>query len=372
MVVVTNVRITERLLLQPLSCGSGFRDPWNVLRLLMKHYGIMMRIVKGFKRLLVFLVTWSISANPLQGEVPAVTDSHQTRLRLQAHLSMLTRSIGERSVRIPENLERTAAYIRSSIESFQLPVHYEPYRYHRTTVNNVVATLKPSHSPSVHYVLGAHYDSVAGTVGADDNASAIAVQLETARELSLLASHEMLDVMVTFVFFALEEPPVYGSRYMGSRRYAEKAKKEKMQIDGMICLEMVGYSCRKPGCQRYPFPLMFFGYPRDGRFIGIAGNFRSRSLTRDLSMAFKKNRELPVISLTVPFDGWVVPNIRLSDHASFWDNGYRAVMITDSAFYRNPHYHLVSDKMETLDFSFMTELVESLVTFFRSYRSEPN
>lgn len=285
---------------------------------------------------------------------------------------MLTRTIGERSVRLPENLYRTAAYIHSYFESNQLPVRYEPYRYRQITVNNVVATLKPTRGSTVHYIVGAHYDSVAGTVGADDNASAIAVQLETARQLNLLASGKRLDVMVTFVSFALEEPPVYGSRYMGSRIFVEKAKKEKMQIDGMICLEMVGYSCRRPGCQRYPFPLMFFGYPRDGQFIGLVGNFSSRPLVRSLSKAFKKNPHLPVISLTVPFNGWVVPNVRLSDHASFWDHGYRAVMITDSAFYRNPHYHLASDTMETLDIAFMAELVESLVDFFRADRHMPD
>jgi hypothetical protein len=338
----------------------------------MKPYGIMFPTVKVFVLLLVFLTAGTASANPSHSEVPVVTDSYPTRMRLQEHLSMLTRTIGERSVRIPENLDRTAAYIHSYFESKLMPVRYEPYRYRQITVNNVVATLKPAQDPSVHYIVGAHYDSVAGTVGADDNASAIAVQLETARQLSLLASREKLDVMVTFVSFALEEPPVYGSRSMGSRIYAEKAKKEKMQIDGMICLEMVGYSCRRPGCQRYPFPLMFFGYPRDGQFIGLVGNFSSRPLVRGLAKAFKKNPQLPVISLTVPFNGWLVPNVRLSDHASFWDHGYQAVMITDSAFYRNPHYHLASDTMETLDIEFMAELVESLVEFFRADHSIPD
>lgn len=338
----------------------------------MKPYGIMIFIVKAFVGLLVFLMACVTSADPSHSEVPAMCDSHQTRMRLQEHLSMMTRTIGERSVRIPENLDRSAAYIHSCYESNQLPVRYEPYRYRQITVNNVVATLKPAHGATVHYVVGAHYDSVAGTVGADDNASAIAVQLETARQLNLLASRERLDVMVTFVSFALEEPPVYATRYMGSRIFAEKAQKEKMQIDGMICLEMVGYSCRRPGCQRYPFPLMFFGYPREGNFIGLVGNFNSRPLLRGLSKAFKKNPQLPVISLTVPFNGWVVPNVRLSDHASFWDHGYQAVMITDSAFYRNPHYHLASDTMETLDIAFMAELVESLVAFFRADHCIPD
>jgi Zn-dependent M28 family amino/carboxypeptidase len=215
-------------------------------------------------------------------------------------------------------------------------------------------------------LLGAHYDSVSGTVGADDNASAIAVQLETARNLKALLDQKELDLGVKFVSFALEEPPVYGTRFMGSRVYAKKAHKECEKISGMICLEMVGYACYEPGCQQYPFPLQFFGYPKEGNFIGIVGNIKSRGFTKDLFVGFQKNRNLPVIKLSVPFNGYVLPAVRLSDHASFWDKGFKAVMITDSAFFRNPHYHLSSDTMDKLDYRFMAELVESLMLFFQS------
>ena len=127
-------------------------------------------------------------------------------------------------------------------------------------------------NPTKRYIVGAHYDSVVGTVGADDNASAIAVQLETARHLNMLKDHQELDLAVKFVSFPLEEPPTYGTRHMGSRVYAMKAWKEKEQIDGMICLEMVGYTCHEQGC-RYPFPLMFLGYPKKGRLYRHCGQF---------------------------------------------------------------------------------------------------
>jgi Zn-dependent M28 family amino/carboxypeptidase len=177
-----------------------------------------------------------------------------------------------------------------------------------------------------------------------------------------------LDLAVKFVSFALEEPPVYGTRFMGSRVYAKKARAEEEKIDGMICLEMVGYACHEPGCQHYPFPLMFFGYPPEGNFIGIVGNFKSGGLMKLLFQQFKKNRELPVVKLRVPFSGWILPAVRLSDHASFWDKGFKAVMVTDSAFFRNPHYHTAADTMEKLDCGFMAELVESLIVFFDSHR----
>ncbi len=294
-------------------------------------------------------------------------DSKAAIERIQDHLKRLTITIGERSVYKPENLKRTEEYIVSFYQDIGLPVKREPYQYHDFSVANIVAEISFCENPSTNYLLGAHYDSVAGTVGADDNASAIAVQLETARCLKALSEYQELDLAIKFVSFALEEPPVYGTRHMGSRVYADKARKEKEKIDGMICLEMVGYTCRQPGCQKYPFPLMFMDYPKEGNFIGIVGNLSSGKFTRSLFNSFRKNSELPVIKLTVPLGGWLLPSVRLSDHASFWDQSFKAVMVTDSAFYRNPHYHLPSDTMDKLDSRFMAELVESLLIFFSSH-----
>jgi len=285
---------------------------------------------------------------------------------------MLTRTIGERSVRIPQNLRQTAEYIHTFYTTHNIPADREPYNFRHLLLHNIAARVKTSANPSNHYILGAHYDCVSGTVGADDNASAIAVQLETARELNARLSGKPSDIEVTFVSFALEEPPVYGTRFMGSRIYARKARKQKMVLNGMICLEMVGYTCGQPGCQSYPFPLTFMDYPEDGNFIGIVGNFASRPFTRKLVQSFHKNRDLPVVSLIVPFNGWIIPSVRLSDHASFWDQGFPAVMVTDTAFFRNPNYHLPSDTMEKLDLTFMAELVESLVNFFASQGSDKN
>jgi Zn-dependent M28 family amino/carboxypeptidase len=245
-----------------------------------------------------------------------------------------------------------------------LQVQHQAYRYRSEEVANVIADLNGETASSAHYIVGAHYDSVAGTVGADDNASAIAVQLELARALKRIRGAEALLPAIRFVSFALEEPPAFGTRHMGSRVYARDAKKQKADIQGMICLEMVGYTCHRKGCQHFPFPLMFLGYPDVGDFIGIVGNWRSRSLTRRLFRAFQKNTRLPVEKVTVPLGGWTLPSVRLSDHASFWDQGYQAVMVTDSAFFRNPNYHHVTDTMDTLDFQFMAELVASLLLYF--------
>jgi len=281
--------------------------------------------------------------------------------RLKKHVAVLTKEIGERSVYEPRGLRLAGEYIERTYREAGLLCRQDEYNFGPGKVANIVAEASTLDKKSRTYLVGAHYDSVAGTVGADDNASAVAVQLELARQIK---KHDGARRAARFVSFPLEEPPVYGTSRMGSRRYAAAARKRKEKIDGMICLEMVGYTCREPGCQDYPFPLMFFGYPKTGTFITVVGNYSSRPLTKNLISAFRKNRELPAIPLTVPLGGYLVPAVRLSDHASFWDNGYRAVMITDTAFFRNPNYHLATDTMETLDFRFMAELVESLLLFF--------
>ncbi|HBZ55518.1 MAG TPA: peptidase M28 [Syntrophobacteraceae bacterium] len=289
--------------------------------------------------------------------------SVETRERVQRHVRELTVAIGERSVFLPANLKRSESYIESIFRGMGLPVTLDTYEYQDFTVANVIATLDFGDHPSRFLVVGAHYDSVVGTVGADDNASAVAVLLETARCLAAQRGEVPLDLRVTFVAFALEEPPVFATRYMGSRVYAKRAKKTGERIDAMICLEMVGYTCHQPGCQRYPLPLMFRKYPREGNFIGVVGNSASRGLTRSVTQAFGRNPELPVVTLTVPFSGWLLPSVRLSDHSPFWDQGYQAVMVTDTAFLRNPYYHSMADTMDKLNFDFMAELVESLVIF---------
>ena len=304
------------------------------------------------------------SPENLGAEMEVVIDRTVTIERLKAHLRSLTVEIGERSIERPENLKRAEEYIASFYHDIGVSAHTEPYLCRGLTVANVVAEIKFKENPSRHFLLGAHYDSVSGTVGADDNGSAVAVQLETARYLASLKNSQNLDLSVKFVSFTLEEPPFFDTPHMGSRVYAGKAKDTGEKIDGMICLEMVGYTCHEPGCQSYPFPLMFFDYPKTGSFIGIVGNLSSRDLTRSLFNAFERNPRLPVIKLTVPLGGWLMPSIRLSDHSAFWDYGFKAVMITDSAFYRNPHYHRPSDTMEKLDYHFMAELVQSLALFF--------
>ncbi|MBW2680253.1 MAG: M28 family peptidase, partial [Deltaproteobacteria bacterium] len=179
-------------------------------------------------------------------------DMEKTAERLKDHLRMLTQTIGERSVLLPENLKKTQEYIETFYQGIGVPVHCEYYPYRNYTAANVVAEISFCDTPTKHYLVGAHYDSVAGTVGADDNASAIAVQLETARHLNALKGNQELDLSVKFVSFTLEEPPAFGTRHMGSRVDAMKDWKKKEHIDGMICLYVLFVS--RPSLHTPCFP----------------------------------------------------------------------------------------------------------------------
>jgi Zn-dependent M28 family amino/carboxypeptidase len=294
-----------------------------------------------------------------------IVDLKQTAGRLIDHLAMLTVTIGERSMFSPRKLALTAEYIESAYAEYGLPVQLESYPCRDFTAHNVVAFSKCRGVPAGRFLVGAHYDCIINTVGADDNASAVAVQLELARQLHEIRKEVDIPISVKFVSFALEEHPSYGTSCMGSRVHAKAMKARGETLDGMICLEMVG--CRRPE-QKYPFPLRMMGYPKEGNFISVVGNYRSKGLLRDITASFTSNPELPVQALTVPLNGWILPAVRLSDHASFWNHGFKAVMITDTAFFRNPHYHLPSDTMEKLDYDFMARVVESMVIFFMSFR----
>lgn len=272
---------------------------------------------------------------------------------LRKHVEVLTVDIGPRAPGIADSLARAEQYIREDFESAGLEVREQAYDYNGQRVANLIATPPAAAGANSYYVVGAHYDTVPSTPGADDNASAVAVLLELARRLS----GKSLPVPVKFVAFTLEEPPNFMTRRQGSRVFVRECKKAGDRIAAAVVLEMVGYTSPE---QHYPFVLRWAGYPSHGEYVGVIGDWKSRRFGRAVLKGFRSNPKLPVESLFVPFRGWVLPVTRLSDHASFWDSGFPALMITDTAFMRNPNYHLPSDTIDTLDFGFMAELVRSL------------
>jgi Zn-dependent M28 family amino/carboxypeptidase len=200
-------------------------------------------------------------------------------------------------------------------------------------------------------IIAAHYDSKPGTPGADDNASAVAALLELAKFIRpLLGSGGPFPSRLQLASYDLEEAGLLGS-YVHSRQL----RKTGTAVHGMISLEMLAYTDQRPGSQRLP-PHLAHLYPHVGNFIGVCGNEASRDLLQAVTAALKTVPELPVEFIAVPGNGEVLPEVRLSDHSSFWDHGYPALMVTDTSFFRNPHYHQPSDTPDTLDYPFLARV----------------
>ncbi|MGH7274356.1 MAG: M28 family peptidase [Nitrospiria bacterium] len=251
-----------------------------------------------------------------------------------------------------ENLQAAGHYINETLRGHGYSVEYQPYLVEGKEVRNLIATHPARHLHEERIVIGAHYDTVDGSPGADDNASGVSGLLELARLLSGRPSAKTLK----FIAFTNEEPPFFRTRQMGSRVYARRAKEQGEKIVAMICLEMIGYYRDRKGSQQYPPGLGFF-YSDTGNFISIVGHLRYRSLLRKIKVAFQEHSALPVESIA---GIGLIPGVDFSDHASFWREGYPAVMITDTAYYRHPHYHSVSDTIVTLDYQRMAEVVKGL------------
>lgn len=283
--------------------------------------------------------------------------------RLRHHVSVLCKEIGSRGIYTFENLRRAERYILHSMEEAGYDVERQAFDYQGREVANVVARPPRYSGEGRQYILCAHYDTVSPTPGADDNASAVAVLLEVARIALEQGCACALGVNWQFIAFTTEEPPAFQTRHQGSRVFARQARRQGLRIDGVVDLEMVGYFSSARRSQKLPFPLQFFGYPRTGNFIAVVGNWNSRRLTHQVVASIRANAALPVESVVVPERGFLLFLVRLSDHSSFWDHGYPAVMVTDTAFLRNPHYHTWGDTPDKLDYGAMTEVTKSILRF---------
>ncbi len=265
----------------------------------------------------------------------------------------LSENIGSRGYNQKDALNKSIEYISSEFKSYGYELYSQTYTVDGIEYQNVWVERKGTGSPDRIVVVGAHYDTVTGTPGADDNASGIAGLLELAR----LLADEPMDKSVHFVAFTLEEPPFFRSRFMGSYVYAKGLKHKRAEVEGMICLESIGYFLEEPGSQQFPLPFFRFFYPDTGNFITFVGDIHSKGFLERAKDSFKKGTDLPVESLSSLS---IVPGVDLSDHRSFWKFGYKALMVTDTAFYRNPNYHGPGDTADTLDYSRMAEVVMGL------------
>lgn len=274
----------------------------------------------------------------------------ELRRRLHDHVHRLAGLIGPRHFGVPSALEATIAYITREFADAGYDVTRQEYPADEHTGINLIVEIPGSHRADEIIVVGAHYDTVTTTPGADDNASAVAALLECARMLRNSRPRRT----IRFVAFACEEPPHFYTETMGSQVYARACRARNDHIIGMLCLEMLGYYSTEPGSQRVPAELPRWlrpFLPRRGDFLAAVGNLRSWRLCWTFRRGFKRAIRFPLFSIALPE---LVTPIRLSDNSSFWDVGYRALMLTDTSFLRNPHYHEPTDTPETLDYERLT------------------
>jgi Zn-dependent M28 family amino/carboxypeptidase len=276
---------------------------------------------------------------------------------LRRHVDRLAGLIGPRHVGKPKALAAAAGLVESELRDAGYDVAREVYTASGANVANLIAELPGGRKHDEILILGAHYDTVAATPGADDNASAVAVLVEVARRMRGFRPKRT----IRFVSFPCEEPPHFHTGEMGSQIHARNCRERNERVVGMLCLEMVGFYSTLPGSQQIPDSLPRWTrtfLPRRGDFLAAVGNLRSWRLLWQFRRGFKRATRMPLLSLALPER---IHEIRLSDNSSFWDQGFPALMLTDTSFLRNPHYHLATDTPDTLDYERMADVVEGVV-----------
>lgn len=317
--------------------------------------GLIKRVI-GYPAFLAFafFLLWIVSirmpGETYSGPLPPLS-AEQTDLRdnLRGHVMMLAGRIGERNSIRPVALDSAAEYVKARLMANGYKVTEQVFTARGQTFRNLEVTLPGRTHPEEIIVVGGHYDSVPGTTGADDNASGTAAVIE----LSRLLRNKPADRTIRFVAFTNEEPPFFFSEDMGSRRYSKAAKERGDKIIAMISLETIGYYKDAPGSQRYPAILGSF-YPNRGDFVGVVGNIGSRHLVRTVLSDFRQFEKFPSQGSAAPRQ---IPGISWSDQWSFWKDGYEAVMITDTAPFRNSNYHEWTDRPDSLDYGRMARVV---------------
>ncbi len=284
---------------------------------------------------------------------PLTEEETDLRDSLRGHVVRLGREIGERHVWLPSKLEAAATFIEGELASCGYTVRSQEYTAERVVVRNIEAELPGSDNANEVIIVGAHYDSVSGSPGANDNGSGVAALLELARAMAGEAPART----VRFVAFVNEEPPFFMTKKMGSRVYSARSAERGEKIVAMIALETIGCYSDEPGSQAYP-PLFNLLYPDTGNFIGFVGNLRSRSLVRRMLGLFRRHASFPSEGCAAP--GWVT-GIGWSDHWSFWEEGFPAIMITDTAPFRYRHYHSTDDTPDKIDYDRMARVVAGLI-----------
>jgi len=288
-----------------------------------------------------------------EGALPEPGEPQLTRAeQLRRDVEYLAVTIGERNIGCYPQLVRTAAFIENELTEVGYEVARQEYEVWGVKCDNLEVEIAGSTRADEIVIVGGHYDTVPGSPGANDNGSGVAATLALARAFAGSSPERTL----RFVAFVNEEPPYFQSEEMGSLVYARRSRERDENVVAMLSMETIGYFSDEPGSQQYPPGFRLF-YPSQGNFIGVVGNFGSRKLVRQAVKIFRANADFPCEGGALP--GLIV-GVGWSDHWSFWQEGYQAVMITDTAPFRYPHYHQASDTPDKLDFDRMARVVDGM------------
>ena len=329
-----------------------------------------MRVAIGLVMLVPALVLawWMMICMPgtsARGALPALTAPElETRESLKRDLQTLAGDIGERNVQNMDAYRRASDFMEAQLGDAGYAVKRETYRIGHTELRNVVAEIKGTSRPDEIVVIGAHYDSVMGTAGANDNGSGAVALLALARVFATVKTGRTL----RFVAFANEEPPYFQTDEMGSEVYAKGCRARHENVVAMISLETMGYFSDAPKSQRYPFPFNLL-YPSTGNFIAFVGNVGSRKLVKQSIRAFRASATIPSEGAAVPDR---IPGIGWSDQWAFWRIGTPALMVTDTAPFRYPHYHEPTDTPDKVDYDRFARVVTGLEPVLRTLATPPN
>ena len=286
-----------------------------------------------------------------------VSVSHK---RMFNDVEILTSVNPPRNYKNPDSLNIIAGYIHDELARLDCKVKFQPYQVQRIEYKNVIASF--GDGPGKRIIVGAHYDVYGDYPGADDNASAVAGLLETARLLN--RNNAKLKSPVDFVAYTLEEPPFFDTEFMGRAVHARFLHDNNIPIKLMICFEMIGYYSDQPNSQGFPLPGLSLMYPDKGNFIAVVGKFSQRKIVKRVKQLMKKYSEIDVYPVAIPFLDALAG---LSDQKSYWKYNYPAVMINDTSFFRNPNYHSETDTIDTLNFEKMGEVVKGVYGTIMNY-----
>ena len=289
--------------------------------------------------------------------------------QLREDVFYLSDTIGERNVFVPGTMGQTSEWI---IQRFK-EIGYEPsiHTHSRTammrasagTSDNIITEISGTEQPGEIVIIGAHYDSVIHSPGANDNASAVAVMLALAE---IFANHPQPKTL-RFIAFANEEPPFFKTENMGSYKYAERSRERGENITTMMALDGLGFFNDEPGSQDYPFPGIGFFYPNKANFIGFVTRLKDTSLLNRVTQTFQENATINAEGAALP---GFIPGVSWSDHWSFWKHGYSAFLVTDTLLFRDPYYHTTNDTPERLDYESMARVTTGLEYVIKMLASE--